>query len=82
MGGRGCLGKNVQCVRMPAAHPAQCPGTQPRITCLLPHLQPIRRVRLYEPEADRVVVRAPGFRTIRGVEEEEMEDASLLSSSL
>lgn len=58
-------------------------GTRPQpplARCPCP--QPIRRVKLYEPEADRVVVRAPGFRTIRGVAEEEMEDASLLSSSL
>ena len=47
-----------------------------------PPAQPIRRVRLYEPEADRVVTRAPGFRTIRGVEEEDQMDASLLSSTL
>ncbi|KAL4442132.1 hypothetical protein ABPG77_011393 [Micractinium sp. CCAP 211/92] len=58
------------------------PGAEEGAVSLHIYAPPIRRVRLYEPEADRVVVRAPGFRTIRGVEEEEMEDASLLSSSL
>lgn len=43
---------------------------------------PIRRVRLYEPESDRVVTRAPGFRTIRGIEEGSLAEASLMSSSL
>lgn len=58
------------------------PGAEEGAVSLHIYAPPIRRVKLYEPEADRVVVRAPGFRTIRGVAEEEMEDASLLSSSL
>ena len=43
---------------------------------------PIRRVRLYETDADRVVVRAPGFTTIRGLDEEHWLRASHMSSSL
>ncbi|EFN58340.1 hypothetical protein CHLNCDRAFT_142389 [Chlorella variabilis] len=43
---------------------------------------PIRRVRLYEPEDDRVVTRAPGFNTIRGLDEEHWQHASHMSSSL
>ena len=60
-------------------HPPNPPAHRPSIpSSLLPRC----RVRLYEPEADRVVTRAPGFRTIRGVEEEDQMDASLLSSTL
>ncbi|KAI7837288.1 hypothetical protein COHA_008902 [Chlorella ohadii] len=43
---------------------------------------PIRRVKLYEQEENRVTVRAPGFATIRGVVDADLQDMSRLSSSL
>ncbi|PRW56884.1 cysteine dioxygenase [Chlorella sorokiniana] len=43
---------------------------------------PIRRVKLYEQEENRVTVRAPGFATIRGVVDADLQDLSRLSSSL
>lgn len=57
-------------------------GAQPGAVSLHIYAPPIRRVRLYEPEADRVTLRTPGFHTIRGREEEVLQDLSLLSSSL
>lgn len=59
-----------------------CGGGLPGAVSLHVYAPPIRRVRLYEPEADRVTLRAPGFHTIRGREEEHLQDLSHLSSSL
>lgn len=45
--------------------PDDCPSAEGGITLHL-YAPPIRRVKLYEPESNRVVNRTPGFFTIRG----------------
>ena len=59
-------------------------ATHPPALCLShpADAPPIRRVKLYEPEDNRVTLRAPGFWTIRGVEEEHLQASSHMSSSL
>ncbi|PSC69833.1 cysteine dioxygenase [Micractinium conductrix] len=84
-----CVGTTAYINDSMGLHAVRCddaacggPGAEEGAVSLHIYAPPIRRVRLYEPEADRVVTRAPGFRTIRGVEEEDQMDASLLSSTL
>ncbi|KAI8476358.1 MAG: RmlC-like cupin domain-containing protein [Monoraphidium minutum] len=45
--------------------PDDCPEEEGAVTLHI-YAPPIRRVKLYEPEADRVVQRTPGFFTVRG----------------
>ncbi|KIY99698.1 hypothetical protein MNEG_8258 [Monoraphidium neglectum] len=45
--------------------PLDCPSEEGGITLHL-YAPPIRRVKLFEPENDRVVQRVPGFFTMRG----------------
>lgn len=45
--------------------PSDCPSDEGGVTLHL-YSPPIRRVRLYEPENNRVVERQPGFNTVRG----------------
>ena len=45
--------------------PETCPSEEGTVTLHL-YAPPIRRVRLYEPENNRVVERKPGFNTVRG----------------
>lgn len=51
-----------------ALHAVRCPSTCPAPGAVTLHLYspPITRVKLYEPDEDRVLLRTPGFFTIRG----------------
>ncbi|GBF96262.1 cysteine dioxygenase [Raphidocelis subcapitata] len=52
-----------------ALHSVRCPDdcpTEPGGITLHIYSPPIRRVKLYEPESDRIVLRKPGFFTVRG----------------
>ena len=51
-----------------ALHAVRCaPGLPGEGACTLHiYAPPIRRVKLYEPDTDRVVQRVPGFNTVRG----------------
>lgn len=51
-----------------ALHAVRCAAGSPGIGAVTLHLYspPIRRVRLYEPELNRVIERTPGFFTVRG----------------
>lgn len=59
-----------------------CPPGEPGCVSLHIYAPPIRRVKLYEPEDNRVTTRTPGFNTIRGIDEEHWQLASHLSASL
>lgn len=52
-----------------ALHAVRCPPAAPAPGAVSLHLYapPIRRVRLFDPEDNRVVVRRPGFWSVRGV---------------
>jgi len=52
-----------------ALHAVRCPSDCPAPGAVTLHLYapPIRKVKLYEPESNRVVLRTPGFYSARGV---------------